>query len=432
VSTDCPHNSTPLDPPVDPATNREVDSRRALLLGMGTLAAGAILASSRQAQAGPLNPPPGPVAPSGPTLQEINSRIALPSGVAEPRIPITPSASNIISQPGSYYLTGDRAASLRITAPNVILDLNGFSVPAATNAAIMIEADHVTVRNGRIRATAAPFIHGVALQGVPRTHITIHNLDIECTGVAINLANVTNLSVHQVTWTGDASTPSVGGGLRAGENASISNCSGSSSSSGISVGSGSIVVACRIKTSGDTAITLSECSVASNCVTQGGNTGYVLLQGASLHASSASAYQEIGIVLLGNALVSQCQCFGGDFGMLSTQGGNRIERCKVGNAVTGIFSNGVDTIVENSLNASAAGVGNGIEISGGSAHVDSNYLYAFNRGIDLAGGAFNNCVTRNRIISCTTPIRNASTSGLIAPVVSNLSTLTNLASNLAF
>lgn len=79
--------------------------------------------------AGPLTPPPGPVAPTHKTLTQV-----------EPRTPInatnTPgdaASSFIISQPGSYYLTGNILAEsgkegIRIQANNVTLDLEGFSL----------------------------------------------------------------------------------------------------------------------------------------------------------------------------------------------------------------------------------------------------------------------------------------------------------------
>ena len=115
--------------------------RRAMLAGLGGLAAGAFMA--RSAQAGPLNPPPGPIASTpGP----------------EPRIAInstnTPGDLNArfrITQPGSYYLTGNLSAPLtqtliEIAADNVTLDLNGFTVKKGNAGDHGIATD--TFRNG--------------------------------------------------------------------------------------------------------------------------------------------------------------------------------------------------------------------------------------------------------------------------------------------
>ena len=77
-------NNPPSDAPTD---------RRAMLAGLGGLAAGAML--TRSASAGDLNPPAGPVAPTMKKLDEI-----------EPRTPISPSST-----------PGNATATYRITQP---------------------------------------------------------------------------------------------------------------------------------------------------------------------------------------------------------------------------------------------------------------------------------------------------------------------------
>lgn len=79
--------------------------------------------------AGPIDPPPGPVAPTHKTLTQI-----------EPRTPInattTPGDADSvykITQPGSYYLTGDVVGvagknGIEVEAWHVTIDLNGFQV----------------------------------------------------------------------------------------------------------------------------------------------------------------------------------------------------------------------------------------------------------------------------------------------------------------
>lgn len=120
--------------------------RRALLAGLGGLAAGAFLAS--KASAGPLNPPPGPITPTGKTLTEIEPRTAITS---------SGSGSIFITQPGSYYLTGDvnlGGNRIVIDAQGVTLDLNGFSVNQNTDSVEAIfltsNAADARVHNGRI------------------------------------------------------------------------------------------------------------------------------------------------------------------------------------------------------------------------------------------------------------------------------------------
>src|SRR5437762_605503 len=88
-----------------------------------------LLAGAWFASAGNLNPPAGPVAPTGKTLTEIEPRTAV-NAVNTP-----PSATSLftITQPGSYYLTGNIQGvatmdGVEIDASGVTLDLNGFAL----------------------------------------------------------------------------------------------------------------------------------------------------------------------------------------------------------------------------------------------------------------------------------------------------------------
>ena len=146
------------DTPADGALSHEdghgpahdtFSQRRAMLAGLGGLAAGAFMA--RSAQAGPLSPPPGPIEPTpGP----------------EPRIPInqenTPGNginTYLISQPGSYYLTenllGEPGKSgIRIESNNVTLDLMGFECLGVADSLTGIDQPAflpgITIRNGTV------------------------------------------------------------------------------------------------------------------------------------------------------------------------------------------------------------------------------------------------------------------------------------------
>jgi len=104
------------------------------------------------AAAGSLTPP-GPPAPTFKTLTDI-----------EPRTLIAPDDDSlvpvVIDQPGSYYLGRDIQAlpgqdAITISASNVSLDLNGFTVRGNLEVmdgdGIVIDGENATVRNGQIR-----------------------------------------------------------------------------------------------------------------------------------------------------------------------------------------------------------------------------------------------------------------------------------------
>lgn len=90
----------------------------------------------------------------------------------------------VISQPGSYYLTGNiataKASGLRITAPGVTLDLNGFEVRRASGTGgygIEGFASQCAVKNGSISGFGTGLLGQVDAGGVSRvgelTQLTI-------------------------------------------------------------------------------------------------------------------------------------------------------------------------------------------------------------------------------------------------------------------
>jgi hypothetical protein len=129
------------------------DIERRTLVGAAVGAGiGAIAALSR---AGPLIPPPGPVAPSGRTLDEIYNRIPAVGG-SDGRTPVDTAPFTILN-PGSYILTGNLSGSatvLTIAADGVTIDLNGFTIRSSGSAstAVVINGSHnnVTIRNGNV------------------------------------------------------------------------------------------------------------------------------------------------------------------------------------------------------------------------------------------------------------------------------------------
>ncbi len=97
--------------------------------------------------------PPGPPAPGMKTLDQM-----------EPRIPLAGGTSTItISAPGSYFLTGDLTVAtgngIVISADNVTLDLNGFTISSTASSVngsgilLTNERSGVELRNGHIQGT---------------------------------------------------------------------------------------------------------------------------------------------------------------------------------------------------------------------------------------------------------------------------------------
>lgn len=167
--------------------------RRALL---GVAGIGAIAALSK---AGPLNPPAGPVTPTGRTTDEIFNKI--PSGGSgDGRIAIPAGSTISISNPGSYLLTGNvtgtGANGIAISADNVTLDLNGYAVSSAFSSGngILIASGlkGITVRNGLING----FNIGVQISSTASQVVVEDLLVREAKVVGIQGNNINGRSVR--------------------------------------------------------------------------------------------------------------------------------------------------------------------------------------------------------------------------------------------
>lgn len=165
---------------------------------------------------GSLTPPGAP----GPTMKSLDQIASQGTALSTVNTPGDASNHFIISQPGSYYLTGNLVAAetnaIRITAAGVTIDLNGFQV-STTNAtpgdgvSVRPGADHCVIKNGSILGFA---------QGIDTTTQAAKN----CHFLDIGVSGCTN-------W-----------GIRAGEGAVLESCrahdcSGASAALGAGIGS---------------------------------------------------------------------------------------------------------------------------------------------------------------------------------------------------
>ena len=200
--------------------------------------------------------PPGAPAPTMKTLAQI-----------EPRTDVLKLAGDgfnlfIIAQPGSYYLTtnivvGTGINGITITANNVTLDLNGFSIvstaPSASGAGIYLKGGNadITIFNGHITGgvtnngagsyLGAGFFSGIDYFGALR-NVHVANVSVSgCGGNGIYLGNnstlVESCTVNTVGSSGImASTVKSSVALDCGGSAffgnQVSDCQGQSTGSG--------------------------------------------------------------------------------------------------------------------------------------------------------------------------------------------------------
>ncbi|MEL7473926.1 MAG: right-handed parallel beta-helix repeat-containing protein [Planctomycetota bacterium] len=137
-------------------------NKRLILVASVALASGAALV----VLGGDLDPPAGAVAPTMKTLADVEPRGAIRNDF----VTITPI---VINASGSYYLAEDILSlpnqhGVEITADNVTLDLNGYTIRGNTEVGsldgvhIAAGVDNVTIRNGTIQFFGGDGVGGSA------------------------------------------------------------------------------------------------------------------------------------------------------------------------------------------------------------------------------------------------------------------------------
>lgn len=307
------------------------------------------------ASAGPLDPPPGPVAPTQKTLSEVEPRIA----VNATNTPGDDDSLFKITQPGSYYLTGNITGvaskmGIEIAASGVTLDLMGFDLVGVSDSldGVRASVDAVTdiaVINGSVRDWGG---RGVDLLQARNTRIT----DLRASGNAVD-------------------------GIRAGVNGVITNCSVSrNSANGLIVGAGSTISQCSayLNSSGgivaDAGSTISQCSAAGNL-----GTGIFAERGSTIASCSAVSNTNSGINTTFGSTIVHCSARNNAGSGIQANSANTIANCTANsNSVDGISGDG-NTITDC---LTRYNTGNGISVFSGSRISSCSAGYNGGNGIE--------------------------------------------------
>ena len=409
---------------------------------------------------GSLTPPAAP-APTMKSLDQISS-----TGIALNATNTPGDASNhfIISQPGSYYLTGNLAVTetnaIRVAAPGVTIDLNGFQI-SSTNATpgdginIRPGSDHCTVKNGSIT--------GFAL-GVDTTTQSAKNcrfLDLavsgctnwgiragegavlescrvhDCSGVSAAIgagvastlrdctaSHNTNVNVIQAlsgsTLINCTASNNSGGtsGILTGDTCALVNCAVSSNTvtNGFNIGNGCALNNCAANgNTGTGGINTGESNVLTNCVARSNNVnnGILVGNGSSLFNCAASSNTgnlaiSAGIATNDGCRVINCSAYHNQTnagtptnatGMGFNLGSdNIIQECLAyDNKGDGIRVNTACRVLFSTTNASNGGDCAGIHATGGSNLIEGNRVVTNPRGIQIDGTS--NFIIRNMVFA---------------------------------
>ncbi len=315
-----------------------------------------ILLQSAVVMAGPLTPPPGPIAATMKTLSDVEPRTAI-------NAVNTPGDANSlykISQPGSYYLTGNITGvagkhGVEIEASGVTLDLNGFDLVGAANAGGPFDGVHAS-------------LNGLANIAVVNGSVR----DWQGSGVLIES---TNCRVDGVCAKGNGVH-----GIYAGTNGAILNCSASENAfAGIRVFQGGRVTNCAATANGN-----------------GSNFGFLVGFGAVVTGCTAIGNAGGGISADGASTISNCSVYSNGGVGIQTGAGCTLSGCTVrSNSANGIRVSSDCQIRDNSCssNGFASSDGANIHATGSDNRIEGNNCTGADRGIDVDGSG--NFIVRN-------------------------------------
>ena len=333
------------------------------LIATGIICATVIATAALLSNAGPLSPPAGPIAPTNKTLSEVEPRIAVNATNTPGDNDITPSLFKI-SQPGSYYLTGNITGvasknGIEIAASNVTLDLNGFTLQGVAGSLdgvfVSVFALGVAVENGVAAGWGGD---GVDLLNASKS--TLRSVRANGNGLAgltIGFSSVVDACVAS----GNGST-----GISTGASCTIANSSAEGNSgSGISASTGVLIIACAAR---------------SNAL-----FGVFASSGSHVSQSTAASNTGDGFFLGSGSVISGCSATSnGDDGIAASSGGTIVDNAAAFNTGDGIQASG-DSLVRGNACASngSAGNGAGIHTISSDNRVEGNSVTDNDRGIDV-------------------------------------------------
>lgn len=278
------------------------------------------------AVAGPLNPPSGAVSSSYKTLGEVEPRIAINAA----NTPGDADSMFKITQPGSYYLTGNLTGvagkhGIEVVASGVTLDLMGFEVVGVTGSldGVSVTApgiQRVAVRNGSLRNWGD---RGVDLASQQATSCAAEKLSLSSNvneGLALSDSSAAEGCIASenggagilinISGTLSACVASGNGssGFAAGDGATLRDCSAySNGGSGFAVGSAATVGGCSSYNNLDKGFLTGAGSAVSQSTARANSTdGFSLGQGSVITGCAAEANAATGFYVGGGGTIQQC------------------------------------------------------------------------------------------------------------------------------
>ncbi|MEO1129420.1 MAG: hypothetical protein AAFX05_06890 [Planctomycetota bacterium] len=301
--------------------------------------------------AGNVNPPPGPVQPTGITLTEIIDQrtdietqagdallklVEIDPGVAIESLSGDAAHDFIITEPGRYYLSanyvGDGANTvIDVRVSDVEIDLRGFMITGdaffSNEGAWAIDTiggvDNVTVRNGTVYLFGDNAGGGIRLNG---EHCVVEDVRVVVSqGTALNVGGAARIERCAVFGTvggisvGDGSSIQdcqasivVGSGFVIGGTSSVDNCTADSCDSGFTASHGTVFDGCVASRNATDGFDVIGC-VLRACTARTNLNGFRALQ-SRLTVCNASDNAQAGYYLAAGNHVTRCSAIANTLG----------------------------------------------------------------------------------------------------------------------
>ncbi|MBX3380370.1 MAG: right-handed parallel beta-helix repeat-containing protein [Phycisphaeraceae bacterium] len=356
-----------------------------------SLAIASLILLSGLSFAGPLTPPAGPISSTSKPLSEVEPRTAL----SQASTPGDVANQFKITQPGSYYLAGDMTASpggnacILITANDVTLDLNGFTVRAPSAEGIRIGGDRVTIRNGSVALPAGSADAIYLLTGADDIELLSMKISAPSNCVRAQ-AGVGPITIRQSSLIGGQFGVSISGSDTAVTVVSV-ECRGQSNSA-LGLGNAAVVDGCNIRNVGN----------------NGGILGYAVYVGVGSTVRNTSILDGVSAGSVGPDRA------------IWTASGVTIEDCTIfSRGTSGIRVNDFAVIRRNRVTMQNSGA-TGIYCFTGDCLISDNSVSAPSGTAVFLNAGTGSTVIRNHLINATTAISGTNLpSNIIGPTASN-------------
>jgi parallel beta-helix repeat protein len=357
--------------------------------------AGLNLFLSAAAFAGPINPPAGPVTSTYKTLGEVEPRTPVQS------LPGSATALYVISQPGSYYLTGNITgvsgkSGIQITSDNVSLDLAGFQLSGVAGSADGITIPPVVLKvnlsisNGSVSGWGGSGIQTGWGRSGRIDNVRAWN----------NVGSGIVAGPHSIVTDCQAMGNTVYG-IQVSDRATVRSCLADENvSDGFHVGTSSNLLQCTATSNGAVGIfanpgaNLNACTCNSNTL-----DGFRIGDSSSLAACTAAGNGATGIYGGFGVSVTGCTAAGNTSHGIQMNGiGATVSGCTArANAGDGIWVGNGAYVLNCSCQGNGLGapVGAGIHALGQGNRIDSNTSMGNDIGIKV--DSTNNFIARNTV-----------------------------------